>query len=477
MFGSVNAQAQELADEQNEALSGPSSEGLRTLSSEEIESEIVGLAARIAAATCRWLSLIAEFERRGAHEEQGFHLCATWLAWRCSISPRSAREHLRVARALEELPLIRGSMGRGEITYSKVRVLSRIATPELEGELLELARHATAAQLERVARAYGRALSAQDAERAHERRYLTYDWQDDGTLSIRGSLPAEDGALLLRALESGVERIREMTSATEAGGPAEPPGGSPEPPTERPEPFHEREPLNSDALALMAETLLAQGDSARPAGERTQVVVHVDSQALAGAERGPRRCETEDGAPLAPETARRLSCDASRVEIADGSQGPLDIGRRTRTVPAAMRRALASRDGGCRFPGCTHTRWTDAHHIRHWSQGGETSTENLVLLCRRHHRLVHEGGFRVDRAPEGEVRFCRSDGTVVEDSPPLRETAPRSRSNGAHQGRRRLAPLRQVSGDPAPLSAGDRMDLDLTVWILCSRASGMPRAP
>ncbi|CAN5434303.1 hypothetical protein BH20ACT15_BH20ACT15_00970 [soil metagenome] len=160
----------------------------------------------------------------------------------------------------------------------------------------------------------------------------------------------------------------------------------------------------------MSESLLARGVETRSAADRAQVVVHVDAGALAGPTESPARCELEDGAPVAPETARRLSCDAGRVEILEGADGPLDVGRRTRTVPAAMRRALSSRDGGCRFPGCENRRWTDAHHIVHWAQGGETSAENLVQLCRRHHRLVHEGGFGVDRGLRGELRFWRPDG-------------------------------------------------------------------
>jgi hypothetical protein len=142
-------------------------------------------------------------------------------------------------------------------------------------------------------------------------------------------------------------------------------------------------------------------------------------------------------------------------------------------VPPALRRAVSARDAGCRFPGCTHHRWTDAHHIRHWAHGGETSAANLVSLCRGHHRLVHEGGFRVDRGADGEPRFWRPDGSLIERSPALR---PRRRSP-AHGGRRRIAPLQPAGGTVVPLSRGDRMDLDLSVMLLAGRTVNSARGP
>jgi hypothetical protein len=422
--------------------------GLDSLSSEALEERIVDLAARIAAATCRWLMLVAEFDRRGAYEELGFTECSSWLAWRCSVAPRSAREHLRVARALQELPLIRGAMERGDLTYSKVRVLTRVATPDIEESLLEIGRQATAAQLERIARAYGRAMNGEGAQRIFDRRFFTYEWESDGSLSVRGNLPAEDGAVLLRALEVGREAIRE--TFTDGDG-AEPP-------------MLQRDPINADALALIAEGMLAKGPDGRSAGERAQVVVHVDETALSGDEDGPRRCELDDGAPISPETARRLSCDCSRATMVDTEDGPQEASRRKRTVPAHMRRELSARDGGCRFPGCTHRRWVDNHHIQHWSKGGETVPENMVQLCRRHHRLVHEGGFTVERVEGDEFIFRNPCGLILDAAPALS-----SRRPAPHGGRRRIGALRSVSGDPTPLARGERMDLEMTVWVLCSR--------
>jgi hypothetical protein len=109
-----------------------------------------------------------------------------------------------------------------------------------------------------------------------------------------------------------------------------------------------------------------------------------------------------------------MACDASVLRWRESASGePLSIGRKTRSIPPALRRALQRRDGGCRFPGCTCRRFVDAHHIVHWADGGETSMDNLVMLCRRHHRLVHEGGFGVRMGPGGEVCFSYPDGAAL----------------------------------------------------------------
>jgi len=154
------------------------------------------------------------------------------------------------------------------------------------------------------------------------------------------------------------------------------------------------------------------------AAERYQVVVHVTAETLAADESG--RCELDNGQALALDTVRRITCDSSLLRITEDDAGnPLDIGRKTRAVPPALRRALQARDSGCRFPGCNHRRFVDAHHIRHWADGGDTSIDNLVLLCRHHHRLVHENGFGVERATDNSVRFRRPNGHIIEEHPQL----------------------------------------------------------
>jgi 5-methylcytosine-specific restriction endonuclease McrA len=339
------------------------------LSLDELEAELATLASHLYAGTCRWLELVAELDRRGGWAESGRASCAAWLAWRCALTPRAAREHVRVARRLEELVLIHAAFARGELSYAKVRALTRVATAEDEAELLALARVFTAAQLERAVRAYRR-VTTEQARELQEEASLSVFWEPDGSLAIHGRLAPEDGALLLRALEA----TRDARWKQERGSA---------------EPRPARQASNAEALVAVAEAALAEPDGCRPGGERYQVVVHADEGVLADDREGG--CELEDGSALSPETARRLACDASLVRN----------GRKTRTIAPALRRALRARDRGCRFPGCENRRFLDAHHVHHWARGGATTLANLVLLCRRHHRLVHEGGWQVDR----QVRF------------------------------------------------------------------------
>jgi len=442
--GSVEAVGRELADAPTEWL----------------EREIGELAAQIAAATCRWLELVAEFERRGAHEAWGFHSCGAWVAWRCAIDPRSAREHVRVARALEGLERVRACFGRGELSYSKVRAITRIATPEIESELLEMARWATASQLERLVRGYRRAVSVDDAEAAHRERFLATEWDDDGSLIIRGRLSPEDGALFLKAIEAGKEAIHEREVADAVcsqGGSAEPEPGA----AVREHPRVNR----ADALAEVAERSLAGGSAPRPAAERHQVVIHAEAQALAGISEAAG-CAVEDGPAICAESARRIACDAALLPLLHGPKGELDVGRRSRVIPAAMRRALQERDEGrCRFPGCENRSWVDAHHIVHWAHGGETKLGNLVLLCGRHHRLVHEGGFEVARKPDGSLLFRRPDGRVVPTVPsPAHGSASDLREGN------RAAGVDVLPGALRSLGRGERYDRGLAVEGLLARA-------
>jgi Domain of unknown function (DUF222)/HNH endonuclease len=348
---------------------------LTDMSLEELEDEIATLASHIYAGTCRWLELVAELDRRG-----GFAACsvAEWLAWRCALSPRAAREHVRVARRLGELRLIHEAFAHGELSYTKVRALTRVAELESEGELLELARHMTASQLERAARAY-RHVTAKEAEDFHALAHAGYTWEPDGSLIVRARLAPEDGALFVRALEASRDRLREREWSEERGS-AEP-----------------RRPTSAQAFVALAEIALAAGAAERSGGERYKVVVHVDADEGASV--------LDDGPALAPETAERLACDASIVEIVERNGELLSVGRKTRTIPPSIRRALQARDRRCRFPGCDNRRFLHAHHIRHWAQGGETKLANLVLLCSRHHRFVHEAGYSVVSLADGELEF------------------------------------------------------------------------
>jgi hypothetical protein len=417
---------------------------------ELLEREISELAAHIHAATCRWLVLVGEYDRREGWAGWGCKSCAQWLSWQCSLAPSAAREQVRVARRLAELPLITAAFGRGELSYSQVRAMSRVATPEVEESMLELARFSTAAQLERMLRGYGgvveRELTADD--RTHGGAYLVCEHDEDGSLLLRGRLPAEEGALVTAALEAARDSLR-------ANEPATTPNGYRSASAEAP-------PSNAAALLLMSETVLSAGATGRSPADSYQVFVHVHADTLGTADGGG---QLEDGSPLHPETARRLACDASIVRILERDGRPLSVGRRTRTVPPALRRALQTRDHCCRFPGCMQRRFLHAHHIDHWAHGGPTDLDNLVHLCRFHHRLVHEGGYTLERSGRrGTLRFRRPDGLPLLPAPGRRAGHETDLRQGNRRAGARIGPETCV-----PDWTGERIDLPLCVDALVVR--------
>jgi hypothetical protein len=379
---------------------------------------IAALAARLHAATYELLVLLREFDAC-AGWNNGCLSCAHWLHWRTGIDLGAAREKVRVARALAVLPRISAAMQRGALSYAKVRALTRIATPENEVRLLDLALAGTAAHVERLVRAWRRVdrLEAAQAEQRQQHRSLTMHVDDDGMIVLRGRLTPEVGAVVQRALEAAADQLfHESAQSPKA-----------ERITEEVSPAQRR----ADALGRLAECALAGGLDPGTAGDRYQVVLHADAMGLQSAGKadvtasqlsddGQAVVELDSAATdVSAETSRRLACDASLVVMRHARDGSvLDAGRRTRTIPAAIRRALIARDRGCQFPGCTARR-CDGHHIRHWADGGPTSLGNLTLLCRRHHRAVHEEGFAVVRTGDGELVFYRPDGTCVEAAPAM----------------------------------------------------------
>jgi hypothetical protein len=378
-------------------------------SGEALGNRIAALAAHLHAVTFELLTLLRDFDD-GAEWHDGFASCAHWLHWRTGIALGAAREKVRVAHALATLPRVSATMARGAISYAKVRAITRVATPETEGGLLDFAQAATAAQVERFVRAWrrvDRSVAAEQTESRHLHRELSTWVDDDGMVVIRGRLSPEVGAVVQRALEAAADRLfRDAQGEPKATSLAEEVT-----PGER----------RADALGLLAEAALAGDLDRGSAGDRYQVMLHVEVPT--GVAAGEGLCgtvEVDHGAvDVSAETSRRLSCDASVVTIRSGTDGAvLDVGRKTRTVPPSIRRALEARDRSCRFPSCTARR-CDAHHVEHWIDGGDTSVKNLVLLCRRHHRAVHEVGFEVIRHPDGKVTFLRPNGTVLEAAPAL----------------------------------------------------------
>ena len=420
---------------------------------ERLGEEIATLAARIDAATYELLVLIRRFD-----EEEGwncgFLTCAQWLTWRIGLAPGAAREKVRVARALGELPLMSEAMRGGQLSYSKVRALTRIARPETEKDLVELGKAGTAAHIERVVRSWrriDRSAEAADDELRDASSHVRTHIDENGMFVIRGRLAPEAGEVVMKALKAASEKLYA-------------------------EGQEDRQPagkVRADALVLVAESALKRGLDPGSSGDRFQVVVHVSDEELRAPEEGPAvgcascasteaqaadvsaetsptrpqqhsaaraeaehvSAETPDGLqpahgrssvggawlgdshiPVSAETVRRIACDAGKVRITHRSGQILSVGRKTRTIPPPIRRALEFRDQGCRFPGCT-SKHCDAHHMVHWADGGETKLSNLVLLCRRHHRLLHEGGFNVRMSEDGAVQFFHRRGRPLEESP------------------------------------------------------------
>ena len=623
---------------------------------------IAELSARIQAATHELLVLIREFDEREGWD--GCVSCAQWLSWRAVLSAGAAREHVRVARALGELPKLSDAMRHGRISYSKVRAVTRVATPENEDDLLYVCLAGTAAHVERIARAWRRI--DRNVEQAEERRRNASrelrTWVDeDGMVVVRGRLTPEVGAVLRRALEAACDQARRAAAAGagENGEAADSPAGAEDDAADAPaDAGAEREAAGAaadapeptlaqrqaDAMGTVAEVALAGRLDRGTAGDRYQVVLHVDAEALgeprdvpagtsgdaaseskplpggdrvpartsagaapgseppaggdhvpagtsagaapgsepraggdrvpagmpagaaheleplangyrlpaatsgdaaselgplangyrvpagtsagaapeseprAGANRVPagtpatacpaadgpgaespmraempgraggvrQRCRRPSGAcpgarpttapcrqtvldeaggiHVSAETARRLACDAATVTMRHAPGGEiLDVGRRTRTISPALRRALAARDRQCRFPGCGNVR-CDSHHIEHWADGGRTALDNLVLLCRRHHRAVHEEGYRVTIDAAGEAKFLRPDGQPLPEAPP----APAWTGPALQPTNDGLAAAGiEIDADTAtPSWGGEPLDLDWAMHVL-----------
>ena len=330
-----------------------------TLDTDRLGDEIAELSAHLDAATHRLLMLIRQFDEAGGWADQGALSCAHWLSWRVGLELGAAREHVRVARAIADLPLVDDALRQGLVSYSKVRALTRVATPATEETLLEMARAATASQLERICRSYRAALRTAASERPEdeaEHRWVRERETEEGLVRFEVQVRPEEAAVVRRALESAMQRAWTSQDV---------PAGTPPASLRR-----------ADALVVVAEQYLA--GSATAGAPPVEIVVHVDADTLAD----PDASGTlDDGTTLGPTATERLLCDATVVEVVEDSRGNvLDVGRRRRTIPTGLRRALRLRDRGCRFPGCTN-RHVDGHHIVPWARGGGTALETCARFA------------------------------------------------------------------------------------------------
>jgi len=349
---------------------------------------IVGLCADIHRAEFRLIELIGRLDREHPWQRDDMPSCAHWLHAHCGLDLVTAREKVRIARALPTLPLVHKAFRSGEISYSKVRAITRVADRHDEAQWVEIARAENAAQVVarvRALRQVERLKESQAAFDAYRRRTFRCHTDETGTLIFEGRLPAEQGAMLLQALDRAMDwlftgqphqsRFRRDDARIE----------------DMPQDVR-----RADALAILAERFLSEppaADERLNTADRYQLTVHASAEALL--EYGDIDADDpphiENGPVLAAETVRRVACDSAIVRILESGDGePLDVGRKTRVISPALHRALRRRDRGCRFPGCVNTRFVDGHHIRHWADGGNTGLDNpsycavtTIVCCTR----------------------------------------------------------------------------------------------
>lgn len=391
-------------------------ESLPELPDARIEQDFLELNHAVEALEAERLRRLAEIDRRRLFERDGHLSAASWLAHRCSLGWGQAREALHLARALDRMPKVRRVLEAGAISLSGARVLAEAHRAEPEAflaaapMLVDAATRHPVTELRRVV-AHWRNLvvsermgSSEAGEVVRARRRLHASVTLEGMVRLDADLDPETGQSLMTALGAVLDAEVRSSSA------ARPDGPSPGEPDDR-TPAQRR----ADALGEICRGWLDGSDRPEVAGERPHVTVTVSLDSLVGSPGAGAAGALADAGPIDRGTIRRLACDASVTRIVVGPRSePLDVGRRTATVPPAIRRGLVVRDRHCRFPGCDRPQsWCDAHHVRHWADGGETSLANLVLLCRRHHRLTHSG-FSLE-VLDGRPAFRRPDGSVLEE--------------------------------------------------------------
>ncbi|MBK7538997.1 MAG: DUF222 domain-containing protein [Myxococcales bacterium] len=461
------------------------------LSVEEVRTlgeHIAEQAVHLDAAMHRLLADLRTFDATGGWHRQGFGTCAHWLSWRVGWDLGTAREHLRVARALHTLPLVSEALSAGQISYSKTRAITRVATAATEAVLLGYAQHCTASQLETVCRKVGvlGADAASKAVRPHDsERYVAHTTTASGMVCVKACLRPDEAALLLQVLrQAAMDCTREpaelsaetSAASAESSAPAERAtdvsagvadvSAETSAPAERSADVSAeaqrsstttttRRPYNrADGLMALVQSyargsraerapvelivtvpvaLLQQSaattDSATGTSDSTADISATTDVAIAPVsftDRGaslPVALTVESDLALSPQATRRLACDCGLVvatvaaaTVTDAA--PLSIGRKTRTIPAALKRALLLRDRTCRFPGCDHRLFLEGHHLQHWADGGETNLPNLALLCSLHHAYVHERGYRITQSSTGDLVFEDPQGRAVVPLPP-----------------------------------------------------------
>jgi hypothetical protein len=402
---------------------------------ERLEHEITTLAAHLSAATCRWLLMVAEFDRRRAYETWECLNTAQWLNLQVGISPTTGRQHVAVGRALADLPAVREAFSRGELSYSRVRAVCRVATPSDEAKWLSVAREATGSQLDRIVSDTIRAVrvgTVDHEERVAESRSISWATDDDGMYRVSAVLPPEVGALLAKLIRTTIDRA-----------------GS--------DPYEQRA---ADAFAGLLDAAVFGLDTAAAAegqpSPNTLLVVHryPDGTAV-----------LEDGPAISGALAERLSQNADEI-VATHSANEIRYSRRRRPS-TTMRRFLEGRDRCCQFPGCSQRTRLHAHHVRYYSKDGLTVVTNLVLLCPRHHGAIHNRGWTIAGDPNhGGLVFTDRTGRTARGKPAVQGDSAAVRAANSARG---VAP---ALGSLRPASGGARYDHHFAVSLLADQSAG-----
>ena len=441
---------------------------------DDLEEEIISLAKHMNQDEYRFLVMVREFDIRQGWRAYQFNNCAEWLNMKCGISPGTAREKVRVALALLDLPQCSEGFAKGELSYSKVRAMTRAANVFNEETLVDYALKATAHQVEehcRRLRNADRRQSTPDARRAWQARSLKRTCHPDGMMSIYVELPREQGDLVMKALEMAMvadagdtedeayqmyaeadaasqgdkvndkagdtadqvnkasqlhsagkadDKAGEMADQSNKAGQAHAAGKTAADKTDQSDDPSQAQAENqhsnaffarqADALVAVARGYLSGNGGEKRAKSGNYQVV-VNVDAAALQDKGGM-------SDLPVESVRRIACDADMVEVTRDAKGNLlNLGRKHRVVSPQLKRALLARDKCCTYPSCSHEQYLEAHHVMHWADGGETSLANATMLCSQHHRLLHEGGFTIHKNFAGEWYFRTSEGKVLPEAP------------------------------------------------------------
>ncbi|MCZ4534451.1 DUF222 domain-containing protein [Gordonia terrae] len=438
-----------------------------SLSDEVLEARVLGYVAQITALTADFLELVAELDERESWRGPGIHSLAHWLSWKAGIAPRTAHEQLRVAKAVRELPVIRRAFGEGRLSYSKVRALTRVATPERETELVNLALSSTASQLDRAVRAMvqiDRDRGVEEDGRPPVESTGRWKWNTDGSLSVSLTLSPLDGARFLAgAVRAEYERTRtcddpdlptvdSVPRNTESGSVAEGSGADSEVVPSRRRDLWRQVPSNVAPAVVAMAGMVHDGVAMPDLAPGAEILIHAGD--------GVEHAHLDDGPALSEVEVAEARCGAStrdvvsrRVPGQPGKLALLGVGRRKRAPNKALIRALFVRDRCCQVPGCGRTRHLHAHHVQWWSAGGRTDPDNLILLCGSCHRALHRGEFSITAHGEQRFSFHRPDGAEI-------DVAPKTSKPPEWEPNPRIDPEATV-----PIGGG-RMDLGYTTEVL-----------